>query len=89
VFSRISLLTPRSSLTELSHLAEVDGGDCVVNPGLLHLGHLLPLSSAGDILQYVIVLYVGVQIIRLAACHQNPVVNRGTPQIQPGRWKLA
>ena len=50
-----SLHTPHSSVTELSHLAEVDGGDSVVIPGLLHVGHLLPLSSEGVILQYVII----------------------------------
>ena len=37
-------------------LAEVDGGDCMPQPGLLHLGHLLPLPGERIVLQYVIVV---------------------------------
>ena len=36
-----------SSVTELSHLAVVYNRYCVGITGLLHLGHLLPLSGGG------------------------------------------
>ena len=35
------------SSTELSNLAVVYNGDCMHDTGVLHLGHLLPLSGEG------------------------------------------
>ena len=47
----ITAISALSSVTELSHLAVVDNRHSVVPPGLLHLGHLLPLSGQGVELQ--------------------------------------
>ena len=53
-----SAISALSSVTELSHLAVVYSRDCVAAPGVLHLGHLLPLSGEGVELQDVIIVGV-------------------------------
>ena len=48
---KITAISVHSSVTELLHLTVLDNRDCVVKSGLLHLGHLLPLSVDGVELQ--------------------------------------
>ena len=47
----MTAISVNSSFTELLHLTVLDNRDCVVQSGLLHLGHLLPLSVDGVELQ--------------------------------------
>ena len=53
---KMTAISFHSSVTELLHLTVLDNRDCVGISGLLHLGHLLPLSVDGVELQDFIVV---------------------------------